>query len=194
MFYPVAFPNDEDAELHKIETAANAENVIRQKEYADEELQQQGFKYYERKREIIYARRLSESEAPKTIKTSWDTLTANTGDMICYNIESESALPSLDEYDHWPVQSDIFEQTYAADHKTRFCTTAMDQLLDAGCAPYYKHAGVWAKLLTEPTYVQTLESPEPVLFPVLEWLCIGVAGEPWVQSDDGFRGRYKVLD
>lgn len=169
--------------------------VIRQRAWTKEELVQAGFRYYQRQKQLVLARELSAEEAPKTIKAPWATLTAEAGAMICYNAKGPSRLPSIDDFEHWPVQADIFAQDYAPwDTFDKTLSPAQLQLIQAGCNLYYKQAGAWAKRLTMPTYVQSLESPEPILYPPGAWLCIGTKGEPWVQSDDDFLSRYVMDD
>lgn len=169
-----------------------AQDVIRQQTWTDEALRAAGFRYYERRKQVTMVRELPPEEAPKTIKTSWDTLVAQAGCMIVYNPVYER-LDALDDYEHWPVQPEVFHASYKEwDEPDRTTTPAEMHLLQAGCLPYFKYVGVWARQLTAPTWVQSLESPEPALAPVGAWLCIGVHGEPWVQSDEGFRSRYIV--
>ncbi|MFC1960247.1 hypothetical protein ACFLYO_06020 [Chloroflexota bacterium] len=169
--------------------------VIRQRQWTDEELAQAGFTYYNRQKQLVLARKLPAAEAPKIIQASWATLTAEAGMIICYNPKTYAAMSSLDDYDHWPVQPEIFAQDYAPwDDPERTSTPAEIHLIKAGCNPYYKKAGAWARQLTEPTYVQSLESQEPVQYPPGAWLCIGSKGEPWAQDDNAFRSRYIIND
>lgn len=169
--------------------------VIRQRDWTETELRAAGYRYYVRQKQLVMARALPGEEAPKQIAASWATLYAQAGDMICYRPEGEAARASIDAFDHWPVQREIFEQDYVAwDGPPLPDTPAMRQLRAAGCQPYYKQAGCWARCLTEPAQVQSLESPEPVRYPAGAWVCIGSKGEPWAQPDDDFRSRYVVED
>ncbi|MBN2471314.1 MAG: hypothetical protein JXN59_11360 [Anaerolineae bacterium] len=175
--------------------AARTEPIIRQREWPAAELRAAGFRYYSRQKALVMARALPEAEAPLRIEAAWGALIARAGDMICYRPAEAAALPGLADYDHWPVRRDIFEQDYAAwDGPPLPDSPALRQLRAAGCQPYYKRAGCWARLLQEPTRVQSLESPEPVRYPPGMWLCIGSQGEPWVQTDAEFRARYLVED
>ncbi len=132
--------------------------VIKQREWTEPELRNEGFDQYERRKELIMARPLPKSEAPKGIITSsGQRLIALAGDMICYT-PGDHIRPSLDAYDHWPVEPDIFKQTYRAWHEWDWQPTPAEQhLMDMGCKPYYKVAEVWAKKLDEAAYVQSLE-------------------------------------
>jgi hypothetical protein len=169
-------------------------NVVRQREWTEEELLASGFRYYPRKKQCVLVRELPEEESPKTIETSWASLVAHAGDMIVYN-PTFIIQKNLEDYEHWPVRKDIFEQTYAPwDEIYRTSIPGEIDLLRRGCKAYFKKVGAWARVLTEPTYVQSLESPEPVLYPPGAWLCIGSKGEPWVQADDTFRSRYDTSE
>ncbi len=164
--------------------------VLKQRDWTPETLRAAGFKYYKRRKQVVMARELSEDEAPKTIKAPWATLVAEAGVMIVYN-PSYRAHKNLDDYEHWPVQPDLFAETYAPwDEPFRTSSPAEMHLLKMGCQPYFKITGAWAKQVEEPTYIQSLESPEPIHLPPGAWLCIGTHGEPWAQEDGQFRNRY----
>lgn len=168
--------------------------IIRQKQWTPEELAKAGFRYHARKRQIVMARILQPHEAPKTIVTPWDTLVAPAGYVICYE-PGDTVWPSLEDYHQWPVAPTIFRQTYARwGGRGWQPTPAEAHLVALGCKPFYKFAGVWAKMLTEPTTIQTLESPEPVVVPPGVWVSIGVEGEPYTMSDWNFTSRYKLSE
>lgn len=167
-------------------------DVLRQREWTEEELNAAGFRYYQRRKQVVMARELTAEEAPKIIHAPWATLVAEAGAMIVYN-PTYDAQPSIDDYEHWPVQPELFYETYAPwDEPDRTTTPAEMHLLAEGCKPYYKFAGAWARRLTEPAFIQSLESPEPILLPAGAWLCVGTRGEPWGQNDVQFRARYII--
>lgn len=170
------------------------DTVIRQRDWTEAGLRAAGYHYYPRRKTLVMARALPGAEAPQRIEAAWDTLVAQAGDMICYRPEAGAALPDLAAYDRWPVRRDIFEQDYAAWEGPLPDTPSVRQLRAAGCQPYYKQAGCWARQLQEPALVQSLESPEPVRYPPGAWVCIGSQGEPWGQADAEFRSRYLVED
>ena len=87
-------------------------NVLKQRRWTDEELIKEGFKRYERKKTVVLARELRPGEAPKRIKTAWDTLVAHVGFMICYDVSDGKKRASLDSYNHWPVDPGIFLKTF----------------------------------------------------------------------------------
>jgi hypothetical protein len=164
--------------------------VIRQQKWNDEELVARGFRYFPRKKQLVMARELPASEAPKTIVTAWDSLVAQAGTMICYE-PGDVVWPGLDDYFHWPVEKDIFGKTYRPWDEPNWTPTGAEaHLMSLGCKPYYKYVGVWAKQLTEETVIQSLESPEPVNVPPGAWVSIGVEGEPYALSDRSFNSRY----
>ena len=166
--------------------------ILRQQDWTEAELRAAGYTYYMRQKQLVMARVLPEAAAPKRIETSWATLEAQAGQVICYRPESEAARASADDFDHWPVQPDIFERDYAAWDEPLAETPALAQLRALGCQPYYKRAGCWARQLDAPALIQSLESPEPAQYPAGAWVCIGTQGEPWGQSDSEFRSRYSV--
>ena len=87
-------------------------NVIRQQSKTDSQLKRDGFKDYSRKKELVMARRLPAADAPLEIKTNWgETLIAKAGYMICYNTANQF-FDNVSQYDHWPVEPQIFEETY----------------------------------------------------------------------------------
>ncbi len=168
--------------------------IIKKRKWTKEELLAAGFKQYSRKKQLILARYLPASESPKVIKTDWDTLIAEAGYVICYEVGKDVPLKSsIDDYTHWPVRPDIFQRDYDDwDDDTWEATPAQQQLLSKGCKPYYKSASVWGKYLTEAVYTHTLESVEPVEVPPGAWLVISQQGEVWSASDEDFRSRYEV--
>jgi hypothetical protein len=165
--------------------------IIRQQAWTQDQLQGLGFIQYERFKQLVMARRLPPSEAPKTIKTSWgDTLTAQAGYVICYT-PGEVVRASLDEYEHWPVEPFIFRQTYRAWKDLEWHPTPAEAALyNLGCKPCYKQANIWAKLLTEDLFIQSLEHRQPVRVEKGLVLAIGTQGEPYAMSLQSFRERY----
>jgi hypothetical protein len=165
--------------------------IIRQQAWTQDQLQSLGFMQYERFKQLVMARRLPPSEAPKLIRTSWgDTLTAQAGYVICYT-PGDVVRATLDEYEHWPVEPYIFRQTYRAWKDTDWHPTPTEAALyNLGCKPCYKQANVWAKPLTEDIFIQSLENPHPVRVEKGRVLAIGTQGEPYAMSMESFRERY----
>lgn len=136
------------------------------------------------------ARMLPVGEAPKIIKTAYDTIVAKAGYYIAY-VPGDTVKSRLDDYDPRPIEPHVFLDTYRPWNEPNWKPTPPEKhLMEMGCKPYYKVAGVWAKKLKEPTYVQSIESSKPALAPAGSWLCVGTVGEPWVVTDEWFRERY----
>ena len=161
--------------------------VLRQRPWTEAELKAAHFRYFKPRKRLVMARVI---DYEKHITVSLETLVARAGTVICYP-PGDSDRPDLDSYDHWPVQMDLFIETYTAwDEYPWVPTPPQADLMRHGCRPYYKKLGVWAMRLGLPVYVQSLESPEPVMVPAGRWLCIGPQGEPYHMNDDNFRQRY----
>jgi hypothetical protein len=163
-------------------------DVLRQRNWTDAELQSAQFKHYDPRKRLVMAKVLRTS---RTISITMESLLATAGDIICYDPGGTQARPNTDDYDHWPVRKDLFKQNYKPwDEKGWRPNGAEAHLIEHGCRPYYKAAGIWARRLRRGVVVQSLESPEPLLVPPGRWLCIGSQGEPYHMSDDKFRARY----
>jgi len=165
-------------------------DVIQSKKWTKEELKELGFQEYNRKKQLVMARRLPANEAPMHIKTKQgDTLLAQAGYMICYTA-GDTVQNQLSDYEHWPVESQIFEATYRVWDEKLEPTPPIRHLMEYGCQPFYKVAGVWAKDLDEDVYIQSLEHEKPVLVQEGRYLAIGAEGEPYHMSDRSFHNRY----
>lgn len=166
--------------------------IYRQRPWTPAELTRKGFRYYLPVKRVSLVRRLPEGTAPMTIKTPYDTIVAEAGDYIAY-VAGTEVKAKLEDYEPRPIEPAIFDATYLPwDDDSWTPTPTEAHLVSLGCKPYYKVAGVWAKQLKTPAYVQSIESPELTLVPVGAWLCIGTAGEPWSVTDEWFHERYQV--
>lgn len=164
------------------------QRVLRQRSWTESQLQAAGFHYYEPVRNIVMARMIDESQE---ISATIEILQASSGDIICYRPDGIRHR-SIDDYDHWPVKREIFAKTYRRWEDPRWRPNAAEGfLMEHGCLPYYKALGVWALRLPIAIYMQSLESPQPVVVPPGRWLCIGAEGEPYHMSDDSFHERYQ---
>jgi hypothetical protein len=169
-----------------------SDEIIRQKNWTEDELRAQGYDYYERKKEVIMARELAAIEAPLMIISSkGEKLTAHAGYMICYR-PGDIVRPGREFYDHWPVEPDIFARTYKPwSQKDWQPTPTESHLMSLECQPYYKATGVWAKQLRTDTYVQGLEHQEPVKVRTGTYIAIGVEGEPYSMGSSTLHSRYQ---
>jgi hypothetical protein len=128
------------------------------------------------------------------VKVDYETLVVQDRHVMIYNA-GDTLHGSLDDYEHWPCERGIFRDTYRPWDEPDWQPTATERdLMRLGCMPYYKFAGIWAKRLIEPAYVQSLESPVPVLIPPGQWLVIGAEGAPYHMNDAAFRVRYTLPD
>jgi len=163
--------------------------VLRQREWTEAELAAAGFDYYQPVKRLVMARMITEET---NIELSLEILTASSGDIIVY-APGDTVKPELDDYDHWPVKRDVFRQVYKRwDDSQWKPNEAQRHLLGNGCLPFYRARGVWALKLPISIYVQSLESPQPVVVPAGRWLCIGAEGEPYNMSDADFYERYVI--
>lgn len=163
--------------------------ILRQREWTEAQLSASGFQYYEPRKRLVMAQIAKEVTE---IQVTLEVLIATEGDIICYN-PGDEIHKNLDDYDHWPVKAELFRQNYKRwDEPNWQPTQAQVHLLSKGCRPFYKAVGVWSLKLPIAIYVQSLESPEPVVVPSGRWLCIGTEGEPYNMSEENFRARYLV--
>lgn len=162
-------------------------HVLRQRRWTEAELRRVGFRYYEPQKRVVMARVIQEQQ---DIELTLEVLTADAGDVICY-YGGDEVHDDLDDYEHWPVQRDLFRRNYRPWTDPNWRPNAAERhLMLYGCRPFYKAIGVWALKLRRSIYVESLESQEPVLVPPGRWLCIGTDGEPYHMSDESFRERY----
>lgn len=150
--------------------------ILRQRDWSEQELLDNGFRYYERRKYVVLARELPPEEAPLTMRYENDVLTATAGYMICFNADWRKR-KSLYDYHHWPVAPDHFADTYHEwDDPTWKPNRGEKHLMSLGCKPYYNAAGVWAKKLTHPQWIQNPEQTEPFEVPAGAWLILGATG------------------
>jgi hypothetical protein len=169
------------------------EAIIRQRNWTEAELREAGFHYYARQKQVVMARVLPADEAPLRIRLSeQERVAIPAGYMICYQA-GQKTRRGLREYEHWPCRADIFVDSYRAwDEPHWKPTPAEADLIARGCEPYYKFQGVWAKRVTQPTSVQSIESEGPVIIPIGNWLAIGDLGAPYYMDDASFQARYSL--
>lgn len=164
--------------------------IYQARKWTDRQLVEQGFQYYRPVKRVSMVRPLPDTEAPKIIKTAWDTIVARPGYIIAY-VAGDTLKSTLDDYDPRPIEPKIFAKTYKPWDDPRWKPSPTERhLMLLGCRPYFKVAGVWAKLLKYDTYVQSIESSRPVIAPAGAWLCVGTEGEPWSVDDHWFHTRY----
>lgn len=161
--------------------------VLKQRDWTEAELKAANFRYYPVRKRLVMAKILHEA---RDIEITLEVLSAGEGDIICYT-PGDEAKENLDDYNHWPVRRDLFRQNYRPWNEPGWQPNPAElHLMSYGCRPYYKTVGIWAQRLTRSLFVQSLESPRPVLLPPGRWLCIGVQGEPYHMNDYEFNSRY----
>ncbi len=169
-----------------------SKQVLRQRQWTEAELHASKLLYYAPRKQVVMVRVV---ETTMGVKKTLEILTASKGDLMIYDPGDGQAKAALDDYEHWPVRSDLFRKTYKpwVNHREWKPNPAELQLMtEFGCLPYYKATGVWAIRLEEPRLIQSLESPKPVEVPPGRWLVIGTEGEPYHVNDRVFRQRYIV--
>lgn len=166
--------------------------IVRQRNWTEQELVASGFERFERIKQVVIVRRLSEEEGAKRIVTEWgEHLIAEVGYAICYHA-GEIVMPNLDAYYHWPVEPYIFDDTYRPwDQREWHPTKTEAHLMSLACKPYYKFASIWAKQLDQSTWMQSPEHREPVAVESGRYLVIGAKGEPYTMSVKEFYSRYE---
>ena len=81
--------------------------IYQQRKWTEAELVTQGFLYYPPVKRVTMVKQLTENEAPKVIKTDWDTITATAGYYIAY-VAGDKIKPNLDDYEPRPIEPHIF--------------------------------------------------------------------------------------
>lgn len=114
------------------------------------------------------------------------------GDVL-HGLPGDYGCVSPDDGGKWIVAREIFEQTYApatltpAEQRTRIHA----RLLRSGFQPFRKHQITWAKKVTRPLRLPTLEGE--VTAQPGDYLCIGSKGEPWPQPASRFEAHYQPV-
>lgn len=170
-----------------------SEEVIQQRNWTEKELRARGYSYYLRRKEVTMARELPATEAPLKIRThSGQELVASAGYIICYRA-ADKVRPRLSDYEHWPVEPEIFSKTYKAWDDPDWKPSPPERhLMRFGCQPYYKAVGVWAKQLDTNAMLQSKEHIHPVEVKTGEYVAVGTDGEPYSMGAVTFHARYQV--
>lgn len=168
----------------------NTIGVLRQRQWTEDELRALKLGYYAPRKQLVMARLI---EIPVEIRATIEMLAADKGDIMIYDPGDGVKKIGIDVYDHWPVRRDLFRSTYKSWDEARWQPNRAEaHLIVYGCRPFYKHLGIWALHLTEPVFIESLESTAPVKVPPGHWLAIGSEGEPYHIDDDKFRSRYVI--
>lgn len=143
------------------------------------ELLKQGFRPY-RKTTLTYAKQM---QGNFTVRLeNGDVIYGHTGDYACVSPNDGS---------RWVVEKGIFSRMYTRANvdTSRFRPgTPEYRLLRQGFRPYQKHQVTWAKRITAPMVVHTLEGD--VRAEEGDYLCVGADGEQWPQPAKRFEAHY----
>lgn len=170
-----------------------SDDVIKQRNWTEKELRANGYVYYMRRKEVTMARELPRSEAPLQIRTrSGQTLVAEAGYIICYRA-GNNVRPRLLDYEHWPVEPEIFYKSYKPWNEEHWKPTPSERhLMKFGCQPFFKAVGVWAKQLDMNAMLQSKEHAHPVEVQTGDYIAVGVEGEPYSMGSNTFHSRYEL--
>ncbi len=172
------------------------DQVLRQRDWSEQELLENGFRYYARRKSVVLARELPPEEAPLKIAYEDDILIATAGYMICFSA-GWLKRKSLYDYFHWPVAPDHFADLYLEwDEPDWKFNWGQKHLMLLGCKPYYNAVGVWGKKLTQPQWIQSVENEKPFEVPAGAWLFLGAKGSakgaPYWGLGNGFSKKFIV--
>lgn len=168
------------------------QKVYIQRYWTDLELLADGFRSYLPIKRVTMACMLPMNQAPKNISTSGNTITAQTGYWIIYT-SGDVLKETLGDYKSRPIDPAIFNKTYRRWSEPNMQLTITEEYLQRlGCKPYCKTAHVWAKQVTSETWVQSILGLKPSIAPVGDWLCVGMEGEPWTETDEWFHSHYEL--
>ncbi|MFN8372546.1 MAG: hypothetical protein U0694_06680 [Anaerolineae bacterium] len=114
------------------------------------------------------------------------------GDVI-YGAKGDYVCTDTDASERWIVADDIFEQTYRRVTRSKVAAAQRSRLLERYHFHIYRKTAVtWAKELTQPMMVHTLEGP--VSAEAGEYLCMGAQGEQWPQMRERFEENYELAE
>jgi hypothetical protein len=143
-------------------------------------LLERGFRPY-RKSTVTYAKQMDRRFSVRF--DNGEVLRGKPGDYACV---------SPDDGGKWIVARDIFKDTYApVKIKPAQQTGIHARLLNSGFRPFGKNQVTWAKKVSKPIRLHTLEGD--IIAQPGDYLCIGSKGEPWPQKADRFEAHYKPL-
>jgi len=145
----------------------------------NEELAERGFRPY-RKTTVTYAKQIGNNFQVR-LETG-DVISGKAGDFACV---------SPDDGSRWVVEHSIFTRMYngVAPDKSRLRPGTSEYRLSLqGFKPYRKHQVTWAKRITSPLIVHTLEGD--VRAEAGDYLCVGQDGEQWPQPAKRFESHY----
>ena len=173
-------------------TTVAQQKVYVQGNWTEQALIADGFLSYLPVKLITMVRRLPPEKAPKTRKTTKNTISADAEHWIAY-VAGDVQKETLNDYKPRRIEPNTFVATYHQwDEQDWHPTPIQAYLRRLGCRPYYEIANVWAKQLTDEIWVQSVESAEPSLASKGAWLCVGMEGEAWSMTEAWFQAHYQL--
>jgi hypothetical protein len=151
-----------------------------------------GFHAYRPVKRITMMRMLPQEKVPEDTETPPDTITVQASYWMAY-AGGDALKASPENGDLRPIEAHIFAAGYRRwDDPDWRPTSTEGHLQQLGYMPYYKTTSLWAKALTEETWVQGQESSQPLLAAAGAWLCLGIDGKPWSETDAWFQTHYHL--
>ena len=104
------------------------DQVLRQRSWTEAELRASKLKYYAPRKQLVMARVV---QMPTEVKATIEMLEASKGDLMIYDPGDGTKRRHLDNYEHWPVNRDLFrksdqpEQSYS---ERQIYEAALDRL------------------------------------------------------------------
>ncbi|NWF69047.1 MAG: hypothetical protein HXY40_08175 [Chloroflexi bacterium] len=147
----------------------------------EQTLRQEGYLPY-RKRALTYAKQM---KVPFKVRLkNDDTIYGAPGDYVCTNAETS---------ERWIVAENIFEESYHRLSKSSVALEKRSLLLEHYHFNLYRKTTLtWARQITRPMTVNTLEGP--VSAQPGDYLCIGTQGEQWPQMRQRFEENYEIVE
>lgn len=156
---------------------------------SDSFLKGNGFVFCERIPKVSLARRVQPEELPLTIDTGWDTLTVDSLDYWLVLHDDETISHPVATHEFMASYKHCYDDGLLSDLQKNVIANTADY--PRNVVPFIKFAGVWAKVFSEPVFIQGLEHTSPVEIEAGRVIVIGKdSGEVWNMSVDKFKALY----
>jgi hypothetical protein len=156
------------------------EQVYIKSQWSDHEMLTYGFLYYQPIKHLTMARMVVSDETLNSVDGYW----------IAY-VAGDTSQENGDDYQLRLIAPDIFHKSYQPWDETNWQATSIEaHLLSLNCQAYYKSVGVWAKQLSTPRSIQSMESGEIAVAPKGTWLCITMERKAWTIPEAHFYAQY----
>lgn len=157
-----------------------------------EELKKLGFRYCDRKMKVTMITTVAENQLPMTVSTSWgEELEVGLYYVLAVIPKGDNDQRFISDMHKHPIRWDKFVKTYRMlDIPLDSLTDSQYNLVKQGARPYYRFEGLWAKEVTEETWIKGLEHKEPVKVPLGNVLVFSIDGEPYSMERESFEDLY----